>query len=560
MNKNSERAFSVPLATAICCAISLAFWGYCSLLPSFTIGNVGNDTLFLADGARRLAWGQVPHLDFSIPTGILPYVTYLLAEQAFPQFSAYLGSHLLGFVLLLPILIPAMAQMPRRSMALALAIVVGIAALLPFNIGGSDEGGYGVALYASYNRLGAAFSLAYLAWLFRAGTRPAWQDGLLVAYALLVAMSLKIVLIVVVIAPLLVLAVLNKNWRSRALIGAGVTAVTLLALQVSTGWVGYYVADIRAMSAVNASRAVYFFFSFIFKTLAMQVLAGALLLWVLFDKLQGLGGLPLQERAKSLAQPLAMIAAVGALIFSESQATGGLEFTAALGLLFAPGLVSSSARWQKTSLITLLIALIAGPLLIGAFEKSTAILLRREGPAVEASWVSRFLPHTVVPEVMLRRASATANLWQAGGASGAQLEAAAPDIVDRSAPDLYLTQWATVDLAIAALDANARSQLGVVITLSNVDFFGLALEAEPAKGTKIVHDVGRTIRPLSTEEARVYLSSADTVFAPTCAINEAPGNEPMSLWFTHILKAEFVSEFLTPCWTVYRRQTGLLPT
>jgi hypothetical protein len=60
-----------------------------------------------------------------------------------------------------PILAAAMARMPNRTMALA--VLVSIAALLPFNVGGGN--GYGIALYASYNRLGTALTLAVLALL-----------------------------------------------------------------------------------------------------------------------------------------------------------------------------------------------------------------------------------------------------------------------------------------------------------------------------------------------------------------------------------------------------------
>jgi hypothetical protein len=538
-------------ALAICIAIALAFWGYWTLFPDLTAGAVGNDALFLADGARRLAAGQVPHVDFSSPTGVLPYLTFFWAERAFPQFSAYIGAHLIGFLLLAPILAAAMTRMPNRAMALALAMLVSIAALLPFNVGGGD--GYGIALYASYNRLGTALTLAYLAWLFRADSRPGWRGGVLVAYALLLAFFLKIVLVGVILAPMAVLALLNRHWRLPALIGLALTSAVLLTVELSGGWVSAYIADIRAMSAINARKAPYFLASFLFKTFVMQVLTGTLMLWLLIERWQAAGhGKPLVALV-AIAQPLAMLAAVGALSFAESQATGGLEFAGALGLLFAPGLLGTPAQLRRVSIMAAAAGLIAGPLVVGAFQNSMAVLLKRQGATVAVDRASRYLPHMVVPEPMLRKALADAALWEHGGEIRDMLEAAGADTVNRSAPDLYLLQWATVDTAIVQLTEQERAKLGAVATLGNVDLFGLALGAEPVRGIKIVHDIGRTILPLDAAQARRYLAGADTVFRPTCIIGEAPGFERMSGWFVDVLRAEFSERRLTPCWTMHRR-------
>lgn len=532
-------------ALAACLLIALVYWAYWTLFPAMTAGSVGNDVLFLADGARRLAAGQIPHVDFSLPTGLLPYLNYLWAGQAFPYFPAYMGAHLIGFLWLVPLLTLAMAQMPHRWMALALAVLVAIAALLPFNITRNEP--YGIAFFASYNRLGTALSMVWLAWLFRAGRQPTWLNAIIIAYALTLAFFVKIVLTGVILAPLAVLAVSNRSWRWPAFAGLALSGLCLLGLNLSGDWVGAYLADIRSMSRVNVGAAPYFLVSFLFKTLLLQMLVAALILWLLAERWR-------EDGWKQVGPPLAMLAAVAALSFSESQATGGLEFSAALGLLFAPGLIGKPAKLPRACLLTAAISLTAGPLLIGAFENMTALLVKRQGQTIAVSWVSRYLPHTTVPEPMLRKATATATLWERGGETLAALEAAGPDVINRSAPDLYLSQWAGVDRALAWIDEDERKALGAVATLANVDLFGLALDAKPAKGLKIVHDIGRTIRPLGTGEARAYLAGADTVFQPRCLIDEAPGSELMSGWFTQVLEDDFSGQVLTPCWTMYRRK------
>jgi len=293
-----------------------------------------------------------------------------------------------------------------------------------------------------------------------------------------------------------------------------------------------------------------FFASFIFRTFVLQIFVVTLILWLLYVRWQGS---PARDRFANIAQPLAMLAAVGALTFAESQSTGGLEFAGALGLLFAPGLIGRSLKRPRLAILAATAGLIAGPLVIGGFENTVALLLDRQGKPVPAAWVSRYLPQTLVPEPMLRKAAAIASLWERDDSTRTVLQDAGTDIVDRSALDLYLAQWLTVDHAIEEISTDELGDLGAVATLANVDLFGLALGAEPTKGIKVVHDVGRTIQPLDAEQASAYIAAAETVFEPTCLIDEAPGSEPMAAWFADVLQTEFSARVLTPCWTMHRR-------
>jgi len=308
------------------------------------------------------------------------------------------------------------------------------------------------------------------------------------------------------------------------------------------------------MSRVNAGAAPYFFASFIFRTFVLQILVVTLVLWLLYVRWQGSAP---RDRLANIAQPLAMLAAIGALSFAESQSTGGLEFAGALGLLFAPGLIGRSLKGSRLAIMAATAGLIAGPLVISAFENSMALLLDRQGKPVPAAWVSRYLPQTLVPEPMLHKAAGIASLWERDDRTRNILQEAATDIVDRSALDLYLAQWLTVDHAMEKISTEELGDLGAVATLANVDLFGLALRAEPTKGIKIVHDVGRTIQPLDAEQASAYIAAAKTVFEPTCLIDEAPGSEPMAAWFADVLKTEFSAKVLTPCWTMHRRNSQM---
>lgn len=549
----SNRALA-PWAAAIAVAlVAVAYGAIWRLFPQVSPGAVANDLLFLEDGARRLAAGLAPHADFHLPTGVQPYLGYLWASRLWPGLPPLMGAQLVGFLLLAPLLAAAMARAPGRAMALALLALTALVTLAPVDLFMSDF--YGISFHASYNRLASGLALVWFALVFGRGERSMVVDGGLMAYALLLGFFLKIVTLGVVLAPVLALAAFRAEWRKIAALGLALAAAALAALEATTGIVSAYVGDIRAMSAVNSGRAAYFFASFIFKTLFAQVLLGLLIvasLWGRFSEARSRKLTPWATLA-SLATPLAVAAGALALDLQESQATGGLGFVAAAGLLFAPGLIGAPLRGAKLAAASALVTLTAGALAVLAFQIGAASALNRLGPPIVVDMVQRYLPGATVAESLLRPQEAQAALWGLEGEAGDTVRRIAADGVRLSDHTLYLAQWRTVDEALKRLPEGEAASFGRVMTLSGVDLFGLALDARPAVGTWIVHDVGRTIAPLDPEQARAYLAGADTVFEPTCLIVQAPGAEPMTPWFAAALSAEFEARPLTPCWTLHRR-------
>lgn len=127
---------------------------------------------------------------------------------------------------------------------------------------------------------------------------------------------------------------------------------------------------------------------------------------------------------------------------------------------------------------------------------------------------------------------------------------------------LYLAQWISADHAIKALEVNSEiGDLGRTTTLAFVDFFGLALNAAPAKNMKNVIDIGRTMALPDDSGARTYLENVDTVFVPACGLSETAKRDQDSPWlsqaYAQTLTADFTSTPLTTCWTMYRRNTNL---
>lgn len=425
-------------------------------------------------------------------------------------------------------------------------------ALLPFNE--LPTVFYGLSFHASYNRLGSAFALVYLAWIFRAASRPSFVNGLLLGYALLFAAFLKIVFVGVVLAPFVALAVFDGGLRRAGVVAAVVVTLALAALQAVTGLPSAYLADLQAMSAVNAGRAPYLAASFVFRNFIELGLVAAALGFASARRVPVVlsGRASALDRLRPLAEPTALFAALGALVLAESQATGGLEATSALGLLFAPLLAERASRVSLRLVpVTAAFALIGGGLAVTAFENVGGILLKRKGPVEELGWASRFMPRIVVPREMREEAEALDVVSEAMHDAAREVASSQEKLVSNFTLTGYLATWRSVDLALAKL-GEARD-LGTVMTLSGVDLFGLALKAQPTPGLKVVHDVGRTIGPLTDDQARAYLALAQTVFEPTCKLVEAP-KVSIAPWFSSALKAEFTARELTPCWTMHRRK------
>ncbi|MFD1332369.1 hypothetical protein ACFQ4O_10200, partial [Methylopila musalis] len=301
-----------PWAAALAVAlVAIAYWAVWTAFPNSLAGAVANDLLFLEDGARRFAAGLTPHVDFHLPTGVQPYLGVLWASRLWPDLPTLAGAQLVGFLLLAPLLIAALARAPGRLAALALLALTALIALAPVDLFMSDF--YGVSHHASYNRLASGLALVWFAIVFGRGPRVTAVDGALLAYALLLGFFLKIVTVGVVLAPVLALATFRADWRTIAALGLALAAVALAILQATTGIVTAYAADLKAMSAVNSGRAAYFFASFIFKTFFAQVLMALLIAAALWDRFRAAraAGLTFWATLGALATPLAV--AAGAL-------------------------------------------------------------------------------------------------------------------------------------------------------------------------------------------------------------------------------------------------------
>lgn len=547
---NPVAAWVVPLAVLIIAALAIAGW---TLMPVLAVGDAGNDALFLADGARRMAAGQWPHIDFSLPTGALPFLLYWAGQAWLPSLPAFMAMQILGFLVISPFLILATAHMPSLWARLALTVAVAITAILPFNTTGFEF--CTPDLFASYNRLGAAFSLAFLAWIFQARAgRGIALNAVVIAAALLIAVSIKVVYAGVVLAPLGVLFLFDGRWRVIALAAGAAVLLVLGAIELTTGLVRAYLADVMSMSSVNSQFAKYFLGSFVFKHMFPLALAGALVVLMLWRALRRPGMATLLERAAHAVAPLVMGAGLLAVLVSESQSTGGMGLTAALALVFAPGVFSPQAPRVQLVLASGIAVMLGGGLLSNGIQRGYCSLMERNGDNIATAWSQDFLPYAVIPAKAAQFAEASAQMWEHLSPAEQELQSRMMDPPD----DIrYLTEWKTVHDAIAVLHARGLDHdLGRTTTISFVDMFGLALQTAAPRGIKVVPVIERTIAQLSDAEASAYLADADTVFQPTCGVTQGRPGFRLDAWFLATLDTQFTPTPLTNCWTMYRRKTS----
>lgn len=102
------------------------------------IGVSYSDIYMFADAAYRMSLGEVPHRDFSLPVGALPFIAYAAALPFYPEAQLLLTAQLpLSAVFLLSMAVLVWAAVRPAVMVLAAGILA-LLALMPFNWGDAE--------------------------------------------------------------------------------------------------------------------------------------------------------------------------------------------------------------------------------------------------------------------------------------------------------------------------------------------------------------------------------------------------------------------------------------
>ena len=233
-------------------AFALAAIAALSLPLRLPLGPNAWDTAVYLDAVQRIRMGQVPSLDFFAPVGPLGYYGAALLDTLFPSAQPML---LVNWALL-PVLLPMLAllcahiEARSRRMALALLLPFLLFASLPINLH-SLYPMPGFDGYGHYNRHVALLLYLLIATLLFVQDRRLTTG--MVAGLMLTLFLVKIT--GAVTGTLMVgYAILAGRLRLRlrdAVVAAALVLAALGALDLATGLVRAYIADILALLALN---------------------------------------------------------------------------------------------------------------------------------------------------------------------------------------------------------------------------------------------------------------------------------------------------------------------
>ena len=559
--QSGSPARRLVLAVAAAAAFFLAGIAFSRAIGFLPAGLYTTDYIFLAEGARRIALGQIPHVDYSAPVGPLMFALTALARRLPFLGPDFFALHALMWIV---VAVPAIAVALRLRSHLAALACLGVAALTalsPFNveemIGACDVNYNGI-----YNRHGAALLFVTFAAGFAPPRSPA-RDGFLFAW-LLAAMLLTKVTYGVAGGAFLAVACLFSASRLRAvLVAAAILVIAAALLEILTGMVSGYGRDLAAMGRLNSGRILPFLWG-AFWAGTLVILTGLALVAALALEPFRRGMADLRRRAPAgafpaLAVPALAFACLALTMWTESQSTGGAGLVGLAALAFVPGLGAGQWALAKVGLATGIVLLTVGSLTDQVLRRGWCLAEQapkyRTHPAVSA-----LVPGMRIPPGRLAAADLTARLWRDHRAFADEAYGKGFDFNLES----YGAPISFVANAILAHEAAERLRaLGLdrairhAMTLGFVDDFTPLLGLSPAPGTKLALDPFRTIGELSKAEAATYLAPIDAAFERTCA---APlFSVQIAGFISPALEEAFEPVVLTPCWTVHLRRNAAGP-
>lgn len=542
-----HRAAGLPLALIAATAAALAIPPLVGFVP---LGLYGTDYVFLAEGASRVALGQVPHVDFSLSVGPLTMWLAALARKLRSLGpDLFVANALAWLMLVVPIaVVGARLSQPR---AVLLVIVAALATVSPFDLELASEL-CAVNHNGIYNRFGAAFLMVTFAAGLAPPARSRWADAAVFAWLLGAMILLKINYAV---AGAAFLGFASLFARRRAVSFAAAVVILALAaavLEVATAIPSAYARDLTEMARLNGGNALPLLATFAGSQLPALAVAAVVLIGLAANAHRaGPRQRSWRSCGRRLEVPMLAAAILALTLWTESQSTGGTGLLAWSAIALAPSL--AAGRWTIAA-VAGLVTMTAGAYAEQSFRRGACVAgdlaHNRPHPALAALG-----PGVRASAGRLAEAQALARLWRDD-------RTFADTIYNREINFGLESYGAAVPFIATAILAEEAADIvrerGIALkgttTLDVVDHFTARLGLAPARGVKLFLDPYRTIGPLSPPEAAHYLSPVDGVFERTCA---APNYVAwLAQTFRPALAEAFEAIPLTPCWTLHRRRPG----
>jgi hypothetical protein len=212
------------------------------------------DALHVIQIATQMALGQVPHVDFHTPLGVLAFapISWLMS-LGLATGTAIKAGGLLFAVFLLPAVF--WAGYSRLSSGLAFAFGAATLILATALVYGGADTVASISMY--YNRWGWAvvFTLAVLA-VLPARSSSDIADGIVIGLGLAFLGLSKITFFVAVFPAVLVALLIRQSWRTLLIgLASGIVLCALVTLVHGVGFWSAYLGDLRfIMSAPIRSQ------------------------------------------------------------------------------------------------------------------------------------------------------------------------------------------------------------------------------------------------------------------------------------------------------------------
>lgn len=518
------------------------------------------DVALYPDAAWRITNGQIPHVDFFTPVGALEYYPYFLLERIFPDGHILLLSNWSILLVTVPLMALIIRQIqpqdPRLTLGLLLPFLMFSA--MPLNttevypLAGFD--GFGI-----YNRhIAQLMYMLVAAILF---VKDARTEIAVLAVLILALFFTKITGFVIGMALIGHALLAGALYWRNVVLAATIAAATLLAIDLSTGLVRAYLADVTILLQINKGGLISRLRSPVTTHLDIilpALVLATLLLWI---KRNNLASILKTSSIKTMGERLRRISnldgawlitiTMAALVF-ESQNSGSQEFIflwplflyiarnwwhergwlrfSVLALIVVASLPTANAYIQR-AIKTVAVGLAYKPLNVPALDKLGMVTGKPE--LVERAFQ------------MNEHYAATKNAYERLAARNLDSSHLLYSEIDFHLAWLISIQQAVK--SIASYESHNRLRLGSIMTLDFVDPVNAILKREPVRLVSIGMMAGRTIPPLDNRRLTAA-RNADAVLAPRCPVT--PTRAYLIDYFAPVLEGRTRVQ-LTPCWDMF---------
>lgn len=512
-------------------AVALAVVCLALALPlGLPIGPMYWDVFIYYDAANRIFDGQVPIVDFFAPVGPLGYYLFAGWLAIFPNGQPTLLAHWSLLALTLPLMALVLWDVDKRARVTGLALLIPflIFALLPFNTGefypfpGSD--GFGI-----YNRQVCQVLYALVAAVLFV------RNQRLLAIIITVAMTALFMLKItgfVAGGMIAAYAFVAGRVQLRYALASAIAFLAILAgLELTTGIVGKYVADILLLVEMNSDTLAPRFLqaaSMNFGILAPTGLLGLVLLWSDRQRIGEQAATAWKERSLAAAasvlnhNALWLLAVLFAGIFFETQNTGSqaLIFLWPVVLLILQRLTGFLTKPKMLILVaTLAAAIVLPPVAVITQKAARAYIGIPKNVALEHRNLKTLGSVNMRPEVerrvhdMMEYYPEHRDMYERLTDRG---ELASPVLY--SDFDFQIIHLAEIDRAIDSLH-RLESEKGIrfdtIMALNFVNPLPYLMDRSAPRYIAIGADPMRAVPPPNAEELAA-VSATDIVLLPTC--------------------------------------------